>query len=79
VFTNRTPILAFNDDALEVWQLFDGKRTVEEITDRLCSYQLLRSEVVAKVKEFVSACRDLGLIDIDTPELDCDDPQSGKI
>jgi len=37
IFTNRTPILALNQDARVIWDLVDGRRTVAEITQILAT------------------------------------------
>ncbi|ASV76832.1 hypothetical protein THTE_4231 [Thermogutta terrifontis] len=63
VFTNRTPILAFNHDAYEIWKQIDGRRDLEEIADNLaCRFGLTKEEVYPKVKEFMDACINLDLL-----------------
>lgn len=63
VFTNRTPLLAFDGDAASILRLCDGSRTVREIAQDLTeSYQA--DQLLSTVQSFVAVCLQLGLVDI---------------
>lgn len=62
IFTNRTPILALNQDSLSIWMRIDGNRSVGDIV------ALLRQSGVdvdaSIVEEFFLSCEDLDLIEL---------------
>ena len=65
IFTNRTPILALNCDALAIWEMFDGCRTVREISQTLGEGRGDQAAVCISVSSFVAACQELGLVELD--------------
>lgn len=63
--SKRTPILALNNDSAEIWNCFDGVKTIKEISEEINSKiggDL--DETAETVKCFVESCYDLGLIEI---------------
>jgi len=62
IFTNRTPILALNEDAYAVWKLIDGRRNVEQIAGELAGRFNDTARIRALVDEFVCSCIALGLV-----------------
>lgn len=70
IFTNRTPILAFNDDAFAVWDLIDGQRSVEDIIQTLLVNGSEDAQVRGRVDEFIASCTKLGLITLEVRDSD---------
>lgn len=64
IFTNRTPILTLNHDALMIWNLIDGKKSTDDIVDIIQDNQALDSARVAfSVNEFIKSCVELDLVE----------------
>lgn len=62
IFTDRTPVLALNRDSRLIWDLIDGRNSLDAIVDQLLSDHP-REMVREAVKEFLLACRELDMID----------------
>lgn len=63
--SKRTPILALNNDSAEIWNCFDGKKSVREISSEINSQtEGVLEETEEIIKCFVESCLDLGLIEI---------------
>ncbi len=53
-----------NESAAEMWDLMDGKRTLSQITDRLCEkYDVSRETVDADLQEFVKDMKGIKAIE----------------
>ena len=65
VFTNRTPILALNNDSLLLWSKIDGNRTVNAIVALLQQSEGADSITASVVGDFLAACEELGLITLE--------------
>lgn len=63
--SKRTPILSLNKDSMEIWNRFDGKKTVEEIAQDISSHMDTDfTETTEIVRCFVESCCELGLIEL---------------
>ncbi len=63
--SKRTPILALNEDSMEIWNHFDGVKSVEEIAQEINSeLETDLAETAETVKCFVESCFELGLIEL---------------
>lgn len=63
--SKRTPILALNKDSEEIWNHFDGKKSVKEISTEInLQIEGDLAETEEAVKCFVESCYDLGLIEV---------------
>lgn len=63
--SKRTPILALNEDSMMIWNCFDGKSSIGDITGKVNSQiDGDLSQTTEAVKCFVESCCDLGLIEI---------------
>lgn len=65
IFTNRTPILAFNTDSTLIWEKIDGKKTIRDICESLMrqnSSDVARTQ--KSVNDFLDACVKLDLIEM---------------
>ena len=63
--SKRTPILALNKDSMEIWNHFDGKKTVKEIAQDVSSQMNADfTETAEIVRCFTESCYELGLIEL---------------
>ena len=65
VFTNRTPILALNEDSFLIWSKIDGVRTVDDIVESLQESEGKNVIDASVVEDFFVSCEDLDLITLD--------------
>ena len=65
VFTNRTPILALNEDSLLIWSKIDATRTVDDIVALLQKSEGTEAVNASVVEDFFKACEDLDLITLE--------------
>ncbi len=65
VFTNRTPILALNDDSLLIWSKMDGIKTVDDIVELLQASEGTDVIDASVVEDFFTSCEDLDLITLE--------------
>jgi len=68
LFTNRTPVLALNNDALAIWDLIDGNRTVLNIVDILARTGREPRALSALVQQFIEAGYQLDLLEIESSD-----------
>ena len=64
VFTNRTPILALNADAVAAWNLINGYRDVESIVQEIAGQHQDGKQASELVEEFIASCVELDLIEL---------------
>ena len=69
IFTNRTPILAINNDSFLIWAAIDGKRTVYEIYTLLVQNSNDKQIDLDIVNDFLTACEELDLIEFNHESL----------
>ncbi|MCH5143275.1 MAG: hypothetical protein J1G07_06175 [Clostridiales bacterium] len=62
VFTNRTPILSFDNDAAKILHLVDGQSSIGDIAKQLSGMGYIETEKV--VTDFIETCIKLDLIEI---------------
>jgi hypothetical protein len=63
IFTNRTPILTFNQDSTMIWEQIDGQNTIREICDILQAKSISnKGDIQNVIIEFLKTCEELGLI-----------------
>lgn len=62
VFTNRTPILSFDNDATKILHLVDGQLSIGDIAKQLSGNGYPETEKV--VTDFIETCIKLDLIEI---------------
>ncbi len=63
IFTNRTPILSFNQDSKMIWEQINGHKNICEICDFLLSKSNSNKEDIQSVViEFLKSCEELDLI-----------------
>lgn len=64
IFTNRTPILAINEDALEIWKMCDGKNNVADIIEALSDGRVESQVTAERVNEFLNSFVELDIIEL---------------
>jgi len=64
LFTNRTPILAFNEDSRLIWEKINNKNTVKNICEELCNQGKSNlKETEKSVVDFIESCIKLDLLE----------------
>lgn len=64
IFTNRTPILALNSDAVKIWNLCDGKHSIAEILSTINGGGNGDQATSEMVQEFLDSFVKLDLIEL---------------
>ena len=64
VFTNRTPILALNGDAVKIWNLCDGKHSIADIVSAVKGGDNEDQAVSKMVQEFLDSFVELDLVEL---------------
>ncbi len=63
VFSNRTPVLTFNQDAAIIWRQIDNNKTVIQISNEIdCIKNGEGNSNLEVIRDFLEACNKLRLV-----------------